>query len=187
MKLGVFIIVFFLSVTAYSQSSVTSSSSSSSFDFNFGVGTSFIGAGDFVTLMFENEVGLNLNPYFATSLSLGYGKSNYGAFDAVSFLQTNLNLFISPFKNVKRNNFRIGLGIAHYKSDYYYRSSVWFINEEVVDEEYIFKMENTFGTSIVLENTYLITSKMMLGVKLFSILHGGPTNSGVVLRVGMKL
>ena len=182
MKASIFIIAIFLSLTSFSQSSV-----SSSFDFRFGVGTSFIGSGDFVTYMIENEVGLNLNRYFATSLSLGYGKSNYGGLDAVSFLQTNLNLFISPFKNVKRNDFRVGLGIAHYKSDYYYRSSVWFIDGEIVDEEYTFESENAFGSSIVLENTYMITSKMMIGVKLFSILHGDPTNSGVLVRVGMKL
>ncbi len=91
---------------------------SGKFDIRFGVGVSILGTGDYVTLNIENELNYKINRYFTAATSLQFGRNSkndsFGYFSTTSFVQGNLNLFISPFTNVNNNDVRIGSGFSVY-------------------------------------------------------------------------
>jgi hypothetical protein len=158
------------------------------FDIRFGVGTSLLGSGDMRTVMFENELNYFINNFFSTSISAGYGRSNSGVFETSSFVQGNLNIYISPFKNSKKNDFRIGTGMSYMNISDSYLESVNYENGIIIDEDYRFDNRNSIGINIILENTYSITDKIMLGLKLFTQPYkNGDINSGLMLKLGLKI
>ncbi|MEO8474100.1 MAG: hypothetical protein ABI477_17995 [Chryseolinea sp.] len=182
MKKPLIAVMLFLSTYANAQDLA------SKFDFRFGVGTSLLSSGDMKTVMFENELNYFINNFLSTSLSAGYGKSNSGVFETSSFVQGNLNVFISPFKNNNRNDFRIGTGISYMNVSDTYHESANYDNGIMIDEDYIIDKRNTIGMNIVLENTYTLHGKVMLGVKLFTQPYkNGDINSGVLLKLGLKI
>lgn len=145
------------------------------FDLRLGAGISLLGSGDMLTFNYENELNYQLNQYFTGALSVNLGRSNLGVGQSASFTQGNLNIFISPFKNSKQIDFRLGTGITYYHvSD--------------VDFNYEFDKRNAIGFNIIIENTYLFTDKWLAGLKLFTQPYAnGDINTGVVLKLGMKL
>lgn len=158
------------------------------FDFRFGVGTSFLSTGDMGTTMLENELNYFINNVLATSISIGYGRSEEGVFETASFFQGNFNIYLSPFKNNKRNDFRIGTGLSYINVSDAYLVSVDYSNGVVVDEDYKFDKVNSIGMSIILENTYSIREKFLVGLKLFTQPYeNGDINSGVLLKLGLKI
>jgi len=109
MKNILFVLILFIaSIEGFSQVKLEK------LDVRFGAGTSLLGSGDFLTAMFENEVNYKLNYLFTISPNISYGKSDFGVALSASFIQFNLNFFISPFKNNKKNDFRVGGGISRY-------------------------------------------------------------------------
>ncbi len=84
---------------------------SNKFDVKFGTGLGFMGSGDKMALCFENELTYKINSYFSTSALVGIGRNladhKYSHND---YLLGSLNLFVSPFRNNRRNNFKIGAG-----------------------------------------------------------------------------
>ena len=158
------------------------------FDFRFGVGTSFLSTGDIATTMLENELNYFINNFLATSISIGYGRSNEGVFETASFFQGNLNIYLSPFKNNKRNDFRIGTGLSYINVSDAYLVSADYSNGVVIDEDYKFDKVNSIGMSIILENTYSIREKFLVGLKLFTQPYeNGDMNSGVLVKLGLKI
>ena len=157
-------------------------------DLRFGIGTSLLGTGDMWTIMFENEVNMKLNNYFTLGGGLGYAKSDYGVSEQASFVQLNANIYISPFKNSKRNDFRIGTGPSWYSVSDVYRSSARYLNGQLVDEGYEFDTRSSLGFNIIIESSYLITEKYSLGLKLFTQSYqNGDVNSGILLKLGIKI
>lgn len=159
------------------------------FDIRFGAGTSLLGSGDMITISFENELNYRLNPYLTTGLSLAYGRSNFGVFETASFTQGNLNVFFSPFRNTRKNDFRVGTGLSLYNvSDAYLASSVYEFPTGVRTEIYAFDERKSYGYNIIIENTYALTNRFMLGLKVFTQPYfNGDINSGVYLKFGVKL
>lgn len=145
------------------------------FDLRLGIGISLLGSGDMLTFNYENELNYQLNQYFTGALSVNLGRSNLGVGNSASFTQGNLNIFISPFKNSKQIDFRIGTGITYYHvSD--------------IDFNYDFDKRNAIGFNIVIENTYLFANKWLAGLKLFTQPYAnGDINTGVMLKLGLKL
>ena len=150
-------------------------------DFRTGIGLSILGTGDMRATMFEHELNYTMNNYFASSLSVGYGKSNNGVFDNASFIQTGVNLFVSPFRNTGRNDFRIGTGLSYFKvSDGYLQRTNGVDN-------YISETRTSPGVNLILENTYSIGTKTLVGLKLFSNPYfNGDINSGILFKLGLK-
>lgn len=160
----------------------------SKLDLRFGIGTSLLGTGDMRTLMFENELNLNLNKYFALEGGLGYAKSNDGIFEQSSFIQLNANIYISPFKNNRKNDLRLGTGLSWYAVSDVYQSSVTLQNSQLIDIAHKLDKRNSIGFNVVVENTYSITEKYMLGLKLFTQPYqNGDINSGILLKFGVKI
>ncbi len=154
------------------------------FDFKIGSGLGFMGSGDLTALCFENELNYKLNNYFSTSLSLGIGRSKEYKERHNDYLQGSLNLFISPFRNDKKNNFKIGLGytrinvtVASFSSSYYYPDT--YINQ------YNYNASSINGFNMIIENEYKISSRFIIGGKLF--VTGGIEEGGIVSGALIKL
>jgi len=180
MKKLFFILMILLSIEAMSQTDPCK------YYFLFGGGTSLLGTGDMKTLMFENEADVILNHYAAFGISIGYGRSNRGVYETASFVQGNLNGYISPFRNNRKNDFRIGAGLGLMNiSDARAVSSI-MVDGEIYDD-YGFRTRNAFGVNIVLEDNYSITERFTLGIKLFTLPYKGDINSGVLFRLGVKI
>lgn len=67
--------------------------SKSGVDVRVGLGTSFLGSGDILTFMIEQEVNTKLNRYFALSAGVGYVGSRYGESEYVPATQLNENIY----------------------------------------------------------------------------------------------
>ncbi len=158
------------------------------FNLRLGIGYSILGTGDILTLNYENELNYSLNQYFTTSFSLNLGKSNQDIYKATSFIQSNLNIFISPFKNNKRNDFRIGTGLTYYKVSDAYRESSHYENGKFVRNNYELNNRISFGYNIIIEDSYFITKNLSIGLKLFTQPYfNGDINTGILIKAGVRL
>jgi hypothetical protein len=156
-------------------------------DIRIGSGISLLGTGDMTTLNIENEVNYKYSRLLSNSVSLQYGRSNSGVWKTASFIQGNLNIFISPFKNDRKNDFRIGTGLGCYTISDAYQESAEYSNGQLVDEDYKFEIRNSFGINFILENTYSITDRFLIGLKLFTQPYfNGDINTGGLLKFGVR-
>jgi len=158
------------------------------FDVKFGVGISLLGTGDMTTINFENELNYKFSHYFSTSFTLNYGKSISGVYETSSYIQENLNIFISPFKNSRKNDFRIGTGfsIMNISDSYYFEEECGVGIEQ--SSPYHYDKRNSLGFNIIIENTYSINARFLIGLKLFTQPYtNGDINSGILLKCGLKL
>jgi len=182
------------------------------FDIRFGAGWSLLGTGDLGAANFENEFNFKFSRYFTTSASFVYGRvandspvvwTSYPTngepysgvqhwYTSASFLQGNINIFISPFRNNRKNDLRIGGGISVYNIAEAYTQSYISMCEEWVPfyGEYIIGWEydkrTSFGWNIIIEDTYTIAGKFLVGVKAFTQPYmNGDINSGFIGKIGM--
>jgi hypothetical protein len=157
-------------------------------DFRFGAGISLLGSGDMMTFNYENEINYKLNQYFTSSLSINLGRSNYGVYETASFTQGNINAYFSPLKNNKRFDFRIGTGLTYYRVSDAYEQSAYYENGVLVDVNYLFDNRNSFGCNLIIENSYSLSDKILIGLKLFSQPYlNGDINSGLLLKLGLRI
>ena len=155
-------------------------------DLRFGTGISLLGSGDMITFNLENEVNLYLNQYFTNSFSLNFGYSNIGISESSSFIQGNVNIFISPFKNNKQFDFRVGTGLTFYNVTEVYLTNR--LTENGYVDEYVHANRSSKGFNINIENTYMLTDKFSVGLKLFSQLYKNyDTNLGALIKFGLKI
>lgn len=159
------------------------------FDLRVGIGYLFMGSGDYSGISFENELNYQINNYFSTSASINMSRSMSGAplEGVASCLGGNLNIFISPFKNNKLNDFRIGGGFAFYNISDVYVSSIRFVDGEQ-QKYYTTTEETTIGGSIIIEDTFNINGRFLIGMKAFMQPYtNGDINSGIMVKFGVKL
>lgn len=182
MKRYLLIILLISSVQLFSQE-ITKK-----FDLRLGAGLSLLGSGDMSTITFENELNYKINSYFSSSLSLNFGKSYRGIYENTSYLQSNLNIFLSPFKNIRKNNFRIGGGLSLMNVT---NSAEPWVDCGVgspAEVQTLTHTNNSFGFNIILENTYTIANKYLIGLKLFTQPYtNGDINTGILVKFGVVL
>jgi len=179
------VIIFFLLMISIVTNAQTGKSK---FDCRFGLGSSFLGSGDMRGVMFENEINYAANNFFTAGLSIGYGKSDEGVYVLASFIEGNANVYFSPFKNNKRNDFRLGTGFSYFTVSDSYMSSAEWGSEGLIDADYEFDLRTTLGLNIIIEDTYMITDKFLLGLKVYTQPYfNGDINTGVMLKVGVKI
>jgi len=176
------LLAFLFSVQAFGQEKVRK------LDFRLGAGFSLLGTGDMRTFNYENELNIKLNKYFTSSVSINLGRSNRGDFETASFTQGNLNIFISPFKNTGRFDFRLGTGLTYYNiSDAYLAWQSWK-NGVLIATKHEFENRTSFGYNLIIEGSFLITDRFLIGVKAFTQPYqNGDINSGVMLKLGVLL
>ena len=181
MKKIILVLLVSLSLSVFSQESV------SKFDLRLGIGSTFLGTGDMFTTAFENELNYHINNYFTVSPSIGFAKSNYGVYEFANYTQGNVNIFYSPFKNNKTNDFRIGLGATYMNYSYSFEfERQTFLNGKDYSR-YLFPTENDFGLNVTLENTFKLSPRLLLGIKAFTQIYTKNINSGVMVKVGYSL
>jgi hypothetical protein len=167
---------------------VISQKSSNKFDIRLGTGISLLGSGDINVSIIENELNMKLNSYFATSLSINYGKNRNNDNRTASFIEGNFNLLLSPFKNTNKNDFRIGTGITFYNITDSHKISSLCENGVLVKDVYQFDTRSSLGYNVSIENSYWFTDKFLVGVKVFTQpFINGDINTGVLLKFGIKL
>ncbi len=164
--------------------SLTAQENTQKFDFKIGSGLGFMGSGDLIALCFENELNYKLNNYFSTSLSLSMGRSVEFKGRHNDYLQGSLNIFISPFRNDKRNNFKIGLGYTRINETVTYLSSSYSYPDTYINE-FKYWGSSINGFNMIIENEYKITSRFLIGGKLF--VTGGIDEGGIVSGGMLKL
>ena len=94
------------------------------------------------------------------------------------------NIFFSPFKNNKNNNFKIGTGYSFLNFTSIYEKS-W---DSVNGFEYSYEKQNTGGFNLILEDEQIIRKKYIIGGKLF--LNGkvsGANMLGGLIKLGVIL
>ncbi len=181
-KLIISLLVIFFSAQLFGQENVRK------VDVRLGAGLSLLGTGDMRTFNYENELNIKLNKYFSSSISINLGRSNRGVFETSSFTQGNLNIFISPFKNTGRLDFRIGTGLTYYNISDAYISSQYWVNRVLINNSCKFDNRNSFGYNVVIESSFLITDRFLVGVKAFTQPYiNGDINSGAMLKLGIAL
>lgn len=179
--------LFFLFLTIFVGVAGNAQEDKSKLSITLGAGRSLLGTGDIRTVMFENELNYKLNKYFALGGGIAFGKSNYDLFGQASFFQLNSNIYLSPFRNNRKNDFRLGAGFSWYSVSDSYLSSATYQNGQIVNPEYVFDDRNSVGLNMLIENTYSVTDKYLLGLKVFAQPYlNGDINSGILLKLGMK-
>ena len=164
------------------------SAQTSKLELRAGLGTSFLGTGDMRTTTLENEIYVALNDFFNVGGGLAVAHSNRGVFEQASFVQVNTNLFISPFRNNRRFDWRLGTGISWYGISDVRPVSFKHENGSLVHAEYQLDRRNAPGINAITEVSYMLNDRVFTGVKLFSQFYtNGDRNSGAMLRVGLKL
>jgi len=161
--------------------------SDSKFDLRIGIGSSFLGSGDILAGTLENELNYKINNTFSTSGSLAFGKSKYDRYGAATFFQLNVNIYLSMFPRMIRNDFRIGTGLSYYSVSSA-RVSIFQLPGESERISYRFEDDNTLGLNVILENTYSISKKLLIGAKAFIQPYiNGDINSGLLLKFGVVI
>ena len=179
-----FLILFMLALS----SSAFAQQSPSKFNLKLGLGTSLLGTGDMQTLLLENELNYKLTPYFTTSASINFARSNRGAYETTSYAQGNVNIFFSPLRNTGSHDLRIGIGLSYYSVSDAWQNRVVLQNGEVIEISYGFEDRDTVGVNGILEYSFAITEKLSLGAKVFLQVYGNEDiNTGSLLTFGVGL
>ncbi|VBB47154.1 hypothetical protein TRIP_D420073 [uncultured Paludibacter sp.] len=153
---------------------------SNKFDYKLGAGLGFMGNGDLTTVTFENEVTYKLNKYFSSAISFEIGRSIKNMVANNDYLERGINVFISPFKNNRRNNFKIGGGYSYINTSSTYIGAVYYIpNYEV---KYVYEENSYNAFNIIIEDEYKINSRFLVGLKAYTI---GNMDQGGILSGGM--
>ena len=162
-------------------------------DARLGLGPAFLGTGDIRIYAFEGEVNYRLNQYFALGGSLGYAQSRQGTFrsnpyEETSYLQSNVNFYISPFTNQRKNDFRVGVGTSYYSVSDVILAGYGYKGGSVLQTDLIDDKRQSFGVNVILENSYSITERFILGLKVFQQhFQNGDINSGIMMKWGITL
>jgi len=152
-------------------------------DLRVGIGASNLGTGDLPTMNYENEFNYKLNQYFTSAASINLGRSSFERSQTASFTQLNANIFLSPFKNNRRFDFRLGTGITFYNISNAYNAAVYANNQDYSIEKY-----NAFGFNMIIENTFSLKERLLMGFKLFAQPYtNGDINTGLMLKTGLRI
>lgn len=178
--LSLFLLVFCLNIGAQNNPK--------RIDLRFGLGASLIGSGDLIAKMYEVELNRKFSSYFATGVSLAFGRNSSGEYNHASFEQSNLNFFISPFRNNRRNDFRIGAGLSYLDISDTFWTSMRTDADGILEVTLETRKRNSFGFNVILENTYMVNERFFLGIKAFTQPYlNGDINSGILLKAGINL
>lgn len=142
-------------------------------DVRVGIGISDFKKESESLVLSEYELNIKWTDYFtvAPSIVLNHNNNSFNS-DFANFFQANLNAFGSPFRNDRRNEFRIGGGLSFYKLNGGTSSAT----------------KSSFGVNLILENRYMIKERFFIGIKAFIQPYlNKELNSGILLKAGINL
>lgn len=158
-------------------------------DIRFGLGPSLHGTGDFTLPNLETELNYKFSKLFTVTLSAQTARVAYD-YNQCSFAGIHSNLLFSPFNNQRKNNFRVGGGIAYYGVSHVWMSSAYYTppNPNPSKVEYEIEKRKSLGFNLVIEDDFTIRPNVILGAKLFTTPYfNGDINSGILFKVGFKI
>ncbi|NPA35603.1 MAG: hypothetical protein GXO47_02025 [Chlorobi bacterium] len=206
----------FILLTVFVNSYAQEEPARKKFDIRFGLGWSLLGTGDLGAFNFENEFNFRFSRYFTASASFSFGRVTSEREDVIianlvddsgnivyssteilnwphygSFLQGNINIFISPFRNNRFNDFRIGAGISVYNMSEAYVQGYSSVPDEwrPVYGDYFVTWDDdkrtSLGWNLIIEDTFIFKEKFLIGVKAFTQPYiNGDINSGFMGKLG---
>lgn len=169
-KLLLIVIAMIVTMTCFAQEQP------SRIDFKTGAGVGFMGSGDVLTLSFENELDYKLNSFFTAAAAVGIGRSFETKDDKNDYLHGSLTLFVSPFRNDRKNNFRIGLGYTFINETRLYQM---YANSPIV---YDYFTTNEHAFNFIIGYDYKYSDRYSIGAKAYTI---GSSISGGILTGAM--
>ncbi len=178
MKLLPIILATVVSLNAFSQDL------RDKFDFRLGVGVMNFPSERDGSSMLEYELNYQINTLLAASASLNLGRE-----DGYSYHQWNLNLFVTPFKKKQWQTLRLGMGIASHKATRSIEIFTSFYSTNYIHNQtiYIPYKETVLGHNIILEKTFPIREKWLLGIKAFTQFYWNrDLNYGFLAKVGRR-
>jgi len=138
----------------------------------------------------ENELSYKFNNYISGSVSAILGRE-LGS-EATNYLLTGTNCFVSPFKNNKRNNFKIGLGLGFGFLDRSVTASIYVADGDNPYYQYscTTSIERTSAliATFIIEDEYWLNSRFSIGGKLF--FTGFPREGfmgGMMVKLGVSI
>ncbi len=159
------------------------------FDIKIGMGAGQDRLNDVLVFNLENELTYKINTYFSASVFVNFGRGgvlkpdHFALGDSnVSSVLGGLNILISPFKNNKVNNFKVGAGIG------WFRSTETYVQYDFKNYEYNFVVDKGVGLNIIIEDEYRIKDRYLIGLKFY--LNGDEYIAdalGALLRFGVIL
>lgn len=165
-------------------SNLSSQNYNKNFSYKLNSGWGFLGDGDLPTLSLENEFTYNINHYFSTSFIFGIGRNIETSHAHSDYLFGSFDMYISPFKNNKRNNFKIGGGYSYIDVSNTYVMIRFYENGEKYDfYDYYPNRQHAFN--IVIDNEFKINSRFMIGLKAYTI--GNNDQGGILTGISFKL
>ncbi len=176
------LIIFMLIINLFAQTDYER------FDIRIGIGSSLLGTGDVPTVVLENELNYRMNDFFSASASLSLARGDRENAQFASYEQSNLNIFISPFRNNRQHDFRIGTGLTVYKvSDNFLIREDFTQGPEVV-RTYEPDQRTSSGFNMIIEHGYHFNQHYLLGTKLFfQRYQNRDTNFGLIFKFGFSL
>ena len=188
MKISVLKILF-ITFGLFYFGSALSQSYKNKIDYRVGSGISLVSTGDVRAFNFENEINFSLNNYLSTSVGirLGQGLTDY-VNPVVNYIQGNIIIYCSPFRNNKRVDFRLGLG-----GSYYFYNEMQIIKETIIDGEIVETISvnnkrKSLGANLVTELSFKMNEKFIIVTELYLQPYlDGNLISGFALGIGYKL
>ena len=176
--------LLFLSGMTFAQGKYTEG-----YDLRAGVNYAALTSGETSEEMeiYEVELNYKMCPFITYAAAINYGKTNEIATVPSNYLQGNLNLYISPFTNNGKNDFRIGTGFS------YSNVSQAIIQTKSgktlnIDGDMEMLQRSGVGYSLIVENTYTLNKYFFIGVKLYTQKYPVLENRrGAMLKFGVNL
>ena len=201
------IVLFFLGIfLSFSQDKI------SKLDVRFGIGTSqwsdlYFPEISTIAIAIENEINYKFSKYFAISGSLNYSfgipkRIEYGFEQSknlyeniAGFFQISSIIFYSPFKNNKKNDFRVGVGPVWINANIYEHFEDYLCSTCIPVQSPIrtnIRKANTLAANFIIEDSYTIKEQFIVGLKLYyqpnlSGLNGFNENIGLTAKFGIKI
>lgn len=146
------------------------------------------GTGDMRLTRMENALEYRLNRYFTPSVSLAFAKSDLGVHLTTSMIQSNANMFFSPFRNNRNNDFRIGIGVSGMRVSNFFEKAAFYENGQYAYSEYEFRQENTYGFNLILEDNFQLSPHILLGFRLaYQLYESGDQIIGGGINLGIQI
>jgi hypothetical protein len=183
------IILLFLSSYAFGQEKLSTT------DLKLGVGVANLGTGDYQMNRFESEFTKKFTKWLSSSVAVnvGIGYSDYVLLRQVNALSADLNVFVSPFGNQRKHNFKIGTGFTGIRANITAsmgRSTIY--NRELgtyeIRETIITESRRTTGFSMIVEHEISLGKKYLIGAKIMvQPYSNADILAGANLKFGIKL
>jgi hypothetical protein len=153
------------------------------FRYQSGFGFSYLQTGDMQAYSLENEIQYQFNRYLTAGVSGCIGRSDQRlSSNLATYGQSNTTIYLSPFRNNRKLDFRIGVGPSWY---YISESNARILTSQGTIYEHVKRRSR--GANSSLEFHYHGFDKIVVGLKFFhQSYRNEDINSGGMVVIGFK-